>query len=459
MPHEVIMPALGMAQDTGHIVAWRKAPGDKVAEGDILFEVETDKATMEVEAQGAGFLTSVTAEAGADVPVGEVIARIADSPDDTAPPPTANGAAGTAPDTAQDTGQNTGPGAAEPPAVGADALPEGAAVIMPTLGMSQDSGLLVAWHKAPGDAVGADDVLFEVETDKSVAEVAAGHDGYVAALLAEAGEDVPTGRTIAIISAEAPERTVTRRAADAPEAAAAPKDDAPAVATAAPQPPDRPIAKTEPVDETGASGARPLASPKLRRLALQEGLDLSLLARAGHPQPFHARDLDRLRALSRADAAPAAAPAAASARRLTAEAEAQGFAAFARWASEVAGVGDEAALLAGLAAAGHDDLRCVAVTRFGRTRRYAVPQTRALSGVTEAADDAVPDLTIRDLRGARLAAVEMGPEATPVLTLAGHGATLAVTLECAAGAFEADTALALLTDFAGRLDDPLRHLL
>jgi pyruvate/2-oxoglutarate dehydrogenase complex dihydrolipoamide acyltransferase (E2) component len=61
MPHEVTMPQLGMAQDAGKIVSWLKAPGDAVTKGDALFEVETDKATMEVEAQASGYLTHVTA--------------------------------------------------------------------------------------------------------------------------------------------------------------------------------------------------------------------------------------------------------------------------------------------------------------------------------------------------------------------------------------------------------------
>jgi pyruvate/2-oxoglutarate dehydrogenase complex dihydrolipoamide acyltransferase (E2) component len=57
---------------------------------------------------------------------------------------------------------------------------------MPALGMAQDSGLIVAWRKKPGDPVAASDVLLEVETDKSVMEVEAGHDGFVAAILAGA---------------------------------------------------------------------------------------------------------------------------------------------------------------------------------------------------------------------------------------------------------------------------------
>lgn len=79
MPHEVKMPQLGMTQDSGVIVSWLKSAGDVVSEGDALFEVETDKATMEVEAQSAGYLAGVRAGEGDDVPVGDVIALIVDS--------------------------------------------------------------------------------------------------------------------------------------------------------------------------------------------------------------------------------------------------------------------------------------------------------------------------------------------------------------------------------------------
>ncbi len=82
MPHDVTMPQLGMAQDTGVIVSWQKKPGDPVKIGDVLMEVETDKATMEVEAVNEGFLAEIRAEAGAEVPVGDVIAVISESADD-----------------------------------------------------------------------------------------------------------------------------------------------------------------------------------------------------------------------------------------------------------------------------------------------------------------------------------------------------------------------------------------
>ena len=147
MPHEVIMPALGMAQDTGKIVGWLKQPGDAVKAGEALFEVETDKATMEVEAPADGFLTDVQAGDGEDVPVGNVIALISD--------------------TAEDSGSRVAPAPAAGDAASEDALPEGIGVIMPALGMAQDEGVIVAWHKAPGEAVASGDILFEVETDKA----------------------------------------------------------------------------------------------------------------------------------------------------------------------------------------------------------------------------------------------------------------------------------------------------
>src|SRR4029450_8930754 len=78
------MPALGMAQETGTLMRWLKAPGDSVTKGELLMEVETDKATVEIEAPASGILASVTAQPGDIIPVGERIARIL-APGEAAP--------------------------------------------------------------------------------------------------------------------------------------------------------------------------------------------------------------------------------------------------------------------------------------------------------------------------------------------------------------------------------------
>ncbi len=82
MPHEVRMPQLGMVQDSGVIVAWLKRNGDPVTAGDPIFEVETDKATMEVAAATDGYLSGVKAAEGDDVPVGDLIAMIVEAEGD-----------------------------------------------------------------------------------------------------------------------------------------------------------------------------------------------------------------------------------------------------------------------------------------------------------------------------------------------------------------------------------------
>jgi pyruvate dehydrogenase E2 component (dihydrolipoamide acetyltransferase) len=76
MAKEIVMPALGMAQETGTLLRWLKNPGDSVAKGEMLMEVETDKAMVEIEAPASGILADVTAQPGDVVPVGHVIARI-----------------------------------------------------------------------------------------------------------------------------------------------------------------------------------------------------------------------------------------------------------------------------------------------------------------------------------------------------------------------------------------------
>ena len=88
---KVIMPVLGMAQDTGKLLSWLKANGESVAAGEPLMEIETDKATVEIEATASGILSGIRARAGDEVPVGQVIAWILEPgealPDDAPPLP------------------------------------------------------------------------------------------------------------------------------------------------------------------------------------------------------------------------------------------------------------------------------------------------------------------------------------------------------------------------------------
>jgi pyruvate dehydrogenase E2 component (dihydrolipoamide acetyltransferase) len=83
MVHEIVMPQLGLTMTEGSVNAWVKQPGERVQKGEMLFTVSTDKVDMEVESTGSGFLNTVV-ELGQTVPVGTVIAVLADHPGDTA---------------------------------------------------------------------------------------------------------------------------------------------------------------------------------------------------------------------------------------------------------------------------------------------------------------------------------------------------------------------------------------
>ena len=142
---------------------------------------------------------------------------------------------------------------------------------------------------------------------------------------------------------------------------------------------------------------------------------------------------------------------------MTAEAP-DGFTAFAAWAAGI-GLEDQGALLAGLAvgALGRPD-GLVAVTRRGETRYFQVAG-RLLSHVSEAASARRPDLTIRDYRGLRLGMVALGEAATPTVSLGDAADRLTLTFECDPRDMSSDQCVAFLSAFAGRLDEPMRHLL
>ncbi|WP_170378627.1 biotin/lipoyl-containing protein [Ruegeria atlantica] len=432
MPLEVIMPALGMAQDSGVLVAWHKSLGDAVDEGDILFEVETDKATMEVEAQGTGFLTKVHVEAGTTVPVGERIATISETLEIHS-------------ESVAVLKQDTFPAKAEDQSE----PPIGQEIIMPALGMAQDTGLIVSWRKQPGEAVAAEDILFEVETDKSTVEVATGHNGFLAGVLAGVGDNVQVGQVIAVVTADAPDVPYVRSSKVTTKVE---KEATSAELLTTEFKTSLPI---EPVGNLQREADRILASPKARRLVLEQGLELSQLVNLGYPQPYHAADIDLLKApLEKPNIANAE-----STRHLVAEVTLGEFIEFSNWAADMAGISDPKSLLASFAAASLGHPACIEVETFGKVHRYKATSRLGATVNCPSQSDDTPDLRLRDLRNTSVKKVHFGPEEVPVLTMSQNGALLRVTLECTNSQFSARDAATLLAEFAGRLNQPLRHLL
>ncbi len=313
-------------------------------------------------------------------------------------------------------------------------------VIMPALGMAQDTGLLVAWRKAPGDKVAIGEPLFEVETDKATMEVEAAAEGYLSAVTAGNGEDVPVGQVIARIVATAAEVDAAppkgKLVAEAPKAPVAPVPVAPppAAVVAAPPPAAKPAPKpAAPPPRTVApqpGGERILASPKARRLAAEQGLDLSRLARAGHAQPFHVADLDRLRSL---------APTGRSV--LGARVDGSGLQALLKKAN------------------GADSARVFAAFAKGAWRQVngSDDVTVTLQRRDGSLEDEGGALLLVDLTGSRLTSYV--PSEGLVLAVASEGAHVTLTLSFDAEALPFATAAAWLDDLAARIEDPVRQLI
>jgi pyruvate dehydrogenase E2 component (dihydrolipoamide acetyltransferase) len=140
-------------------------------------------------------------------------------------------------------------------------------VIMPALGMAQETGKVLRWLKAEGDEVAKGEPLMEVETDKVTVEIEAPTDGLLAGLKAAEGADVPVGQPVAVILAPGealPENGASRAAENEPAPVAQ------AVAAA-------------PVEAPRRDARRRLASPKARRLAAEQGIDLDALGDGSGP--------------------------------------------------------------------------------------------------------------------------------------------------------------------------------
>ena len=435
MAHEVIMPALGMAQETGKIVSWQKQPGDAVKVGDVLMEVETDKAVMEVEALADGYLGAVSAAAGEDVPVGQVIATISDSVD-------------SAPAAASETPTAV----TEPPA--------GQLIIMPALGMSQETGQIVAWRKAPGDKVGPDDILLEVETDKSTMEVPAGHAGFIAALLADAGQEIPVGDVIAVVSATAPEAPFQASAAPRVAEQVEEQTSVSAVTMAGVA---VPASNPQPIL---AQGSRIFASPKARRLAKEQGLDLGRLVAAGQPQPFHTADLEILRNLPQTGVN-SAAQRGALPNQITARVARESTQNFLnRMQSEGNVTLAPSALWAAFAVAAYrdavqagDETLVISLMNLNANSRFLTNPDRArLSYLPEGTSDTPANLILRDLSDSPITGIHRAGCGQSTLSIATDGDDYRIGLEFTNDQLTEPQAIQFISGFAHRLSDPLRHL-
>merc|ERR1719431_1314202 len=176
------------------IVKWFKAEGEEMAAGDVIAEIQTDKAVMSMESDEDGVLAKIVRPADSNpIKVGDLIAVVAEDGEDWRQ-------VAAAPVTAQS--GDPAPATVEAPAMSGGSTP-GTVINMPSLSPTMAEGTIVKWYKAEGESIAAGELLCDIQTDKAVVSMESDEDGVVAKILvAEGDAAVSVGIPIALLVEE-----------------------------------------------------------------------------------------------------------------------------------------------------------------------------------------------------------------------------------------------------------------
>lgn len=302
------LPDVGEGTAEAELVGWHVKVGDTVAEDQIVADVMTDKATVEITAPVSGKVVALHGEPGAMVPVrGPLVEFEVEGAGNADDAPTPAVPAVAKPDPAPVVAE--APKVETPAAPAVEAPTSGNYVFkLPDVGEGTAEAELVGWHVKVGDAVEEDQILADVMTDKATVEITSPVAGTVVALYGETGKSVPVGGPLVAFDVEGRGNVSTPVAA--PKPAPKPTENATAVSAAVSTSPSATsaTAPSKPVPAlTGrAPGERPSASPAVRNRARDLGVDLTFVPGSGPAGRITHEDLDGF--IARGGSQPASAP-------------------------------------------------------------------------------------------------------------------------------------------------------
>lgn len=305
MAEVIRMPLLSDTMTEGKIVKWNKQVGDKVKSDDVLADVETDKATMEVVGYADGTLLYIGVPEGKAAQINEIIAIVGKEGEDYKSLLDGGSAAPAAAPASADKPAAEPTAAPSTGGVDADALASqlGVTVIrMPLLSDTMTEGKIVAWNKKVGDTVKSDESLADVETDKATMEVVPYVDGTLLHTGIEAGNAAKVNEVIAIIGKAGTDISGLLSALKNPAAGSKPQaaGNTPAASNAAPATASTPATASS---ENGRIKASPLA----KKIAADKGIDLHAVQGSGDGGRIIKADIDNFKpAAASAASAPAA---------------------------------------------------------------------------------------------------------------------------------------------------------
>jgi len=307
MAEVILMPRLSDTMTEGVIAAWHKKVGDNVKKGDLLAEVETDKATMDLESYKDGTLLFTGTDKGGKVQVNDLLAIIGKPGEDISSLVKSGGSQTPSPAApAKDEAAAPAPAPAateskKPGTAGLDLTAMQEVILMPRLSDTMTEGVIAAWHKKVGDQVKKGDVLADIETDKATMELESYKEGKLLYTGAEKGQKVAVNDLLAIIGEEG--KVNVQQIVDASKN----KGASPVAAKETTAPPAETKTEGQPVAKESHSlngDGRIKASPLAKKMASEKGIDLSQLHGSGDFGRIIKKDVAEY-----SPAAPAAAPA------------------------------------------------------------------------------------------------------------------------------------------------------
>ncbi|XP_008063774.1 dihydrolipoyllysine-residue acetyltransferase component of pyruvate dehydrogenase complex, mitochondrial isoform X1 [Carlito syrichta] len=317
-PHQKVpLPSLSPTMQAGTIARWEKKEGEKINEGDLIAEVETDKATVGFESMEECYMAKIlVAEGTRDVPVGAIICITVGKPEDIEAFKNYTLDSSAAP-TPQAAPAPTPAATASPPAPSAQApgssYPTHMQVLLPALSPTMTMGTVQRWEKKVGEKLSEGDLLAEIETDKATIGFEVQEEGYLAKILVPEGtRDVPLGTPLCIIVEK--ESDISAFADYRPTEVADLKPQAPpptpplvAAVPPAPQPLAPAPSAPSPATPAGPKG-RVFVSPLAKKLAAEKGIDLTQVKGTGPDGRITKKDVDSFVPTKAAPAPAAAVP-------------------------------------------------------------------------------------------------------------------------------------------------------
>jgi pyruvate dehydrogenase E2 component (dihydrolipoamide acetyltransferase) len=308
MAQIITMPRLSDTMTEGVVAKWLKNVGERIEEGDILAEIETDKATMEFESFNEGTLLHIGLQEGETAPVDSLLAIIGEEGEDFSALLNGGNVAENSTEAAveakEEPAVETTEADAEPTAF---VVPDNITVVtMPRLSDTMTDGTVAAWLKNVGDTVAEGDILAEIETDKATMEFESFNEGTLLYVGLQAGETAPVDSLLAIIGEAGTdvsnvvagfgsENTASKT--EAPKEIPAAKVEAPATPSAPKAEPQKKTATSAPkkVSAISSENGRIVASPLAKALAEEKGINLAKVTGTGEGGRIVKTDIENFR--------------------------------------------------------------------------------------------------------------------------------------------------------------------